>query len=54
MLGVLGTTISGTFLYLIAALNLVALAGILKVFRAMRAGAYDEKSWSSTWTRAGS
>ncbi|MGV9757265.1 HoxN/HupN/NixA family nickel/cobalt transporter [Streptomyces tricolor] len=43
VLGVLGTTISGTFLYLIAALNLVALAGILKVFRAMRAGAYDEK-----------
>jgi high-affinity nickel-transport protein len=42
VLGVLGTTISGSFLYLIAALNLVALAGILKVFRAMRAGAYDE------------
>ncbi|MFF9085862.1 HoxN/HupN/NixA family nickel/cobalt transporter [Streptomyces sp. NPDC014991] len=43
VLGVLGTTVSGTFLYLIAALNLVALVGILKVFRAMRAGAYDEK-----------
>jgi high-affinity nickel-transport protein len=43
VLGVLGTTISGTFLYLIAALNLVALLGILKVFRAMRAGEYDEK-----------
>jgi high-affinity nickel-transport protein len=43
VLGVLGTTISGTFLYLIAALNLAALLGILKVFRAMRAGAYDEK-----------
>ncbi|GGR67453.1 nickel/cobalt efflux system [Streptomyces eurythermus] len=42
VLGVLGTTISGSFLYLIAALNLVALAGILKVFRAMRAGGYDE------------
>src|SRR3954452_3313724 len=35
MLGVLGTTISGSFLYLIAALNLVALAGIVRVFRAM-------------------
>ncbi|MFC8365059.1 HoxN/HupN/NixA family nickel/cobalt transporter [Streptomyces griseorubiginosus] len=43
VLGFLGTTISGTFLYLIAALNLVALVGILKVFRAMRAGTYDEK-----------
>lgn len=43
VLGFLGTTISGTFLYLIAALNLVALLGILKVFRAMRAGTYDEK-----------
>ena len=43
VLGFLGTTISGTFLYLIAALNLVALVGILKVFRAMRAGSYDEE-----------
>ncbi|MEV5440144.1 HoxN/HupN/NixA family nickel/cobalt transporter [Streptomyces sp. NPDC052682] len=43
VLGVLGTTVSGSFLYLIAALNLVALVGILKVFRAMRAGAYDER-----------
>ncbi|MBC2865986.1 HoxN/HupN/NixA family nickel/cobalt transporter [Streptomyces mexicanus] len=43
-LGVVGTTVSGTFLYLIAALNLVALAGILKVFRAMRAGTYDERA----------
>ncbi|MDF3302986.1 HoxN/HupN/NixA family nickel/cobalt transporter [Streptomyces tropicalis] len=43
VLGFLGTTISGAFLYLIAALNLVALAGIWKVFRAMRAGTYDER-----------
>ncbi|MBC9728934.1 HoxN/HupN/NixA family nickel/cobalt transporter [Streptomyces sp. TRM68367] len=43
VLGVLGTTVSGTFLYLIAALNLVALLGILKVFKAMRAGSYDER-----------
>ncbi|MGW7816829.1 HoxN/HupN/NixA family nickel/cobalt transporter [Streptomyces puniciscabiei] len=43
VLGFLGTTISGGFLYLIAALNLVALTGILRVFRAMRAGTYDEK-----------
>jgi high-affinity nickel-transport protein len=42
VLGFMGTTIAGTFLYLIAALNLVALLGILKVFRSMRTGAYDE------------
>ena len=33
----------GAFLYLIAALNLVVLAGILKVFRGMRRGAFDEE-----------
>ncbi|MHC3470135.1 Nickel transporter NicT [Streptomyces sp. 7R007] len=43
VLGLMGTTISATFLYLVAALNLVALVGILRVFRAMRAGSYDER-----------
>ncbi|AZQ74489.1 MULTISPECIES: Nickel transporter NicT [Streptomyces] len=41
-LGVVGTTVSGGFLYLIAILNLIALAGIMRVFRAMREGRYDE------------
>ncbi|ETK32911.1 nickel transporter [Microbispora sp. ATCC PTA-5024] len=41
-LGVAGTVASGGFLYLIAALNLVALAGIWRVFTAMRAGRFDE------------
>lgn len=40
--GLIGTTVSGTFLYLIAGVNLVILAGIWKVFRAMRSGRYDE------------
>ena len=40
--GVIGTSLAATFLYLIAALNLVVLAGILKVFRGMRQGRYDE------------
>ncbi|UOB15103.1 HoxN/HupN/NixA family nickel/cobalt transporter [Streptomyces sp. HP-A2021] len=40
--GLIGTTVSGTFLYLIAAVNLVILAGIWKVFRGMRSGRYDE------------
>jgi high-affinity nickel-transport protein len=41
--GVLGTALSGTFLYLIAAMNLVVLVGILKVFAKMRKGAYGER-----------
>ena len=40
--GVFGTVVSATFLYLIAALNIVILAGIFRVFRAMRDGEYDE------------
>ncbi|KIZ18537.1 nickel transporter [Streptomyces natalensis ATCC 27448] len=42
ILGTVGTTVSGTFLYLIAALNLIALTGIWRVFRGMRDGRYDE------------
>jgi high-affinity nickel-transport protein len=40
--GVVGTAVSGTFLYLIGIINLVVLVGILKVFRRMRRGVYDE------------
>ena len=40
--GIFGTIVSASFLYLIALLNLVILAGILKVFRSMRRGEYDE------------
>lgn len=40
--GLIGTGVSGLFLYLIAAINIVILAGILKVFRGMRQGHYDE------------
>ncbi|WP_329342658.1 HoxN/HupN/NixA family nickel/cobalt transporter [Streptomyces sp. NBC_00663] len=40
--GLIGTTVSGTFLYVIAGMNLVILAGIWKVFRRMRAGTFDE------------
>jgi high-affinity nickel-transport protein len=41
--GVFGTLVSATFLFLIALLNVVILAGILKVFRSMRDGSYDEE-----------
>ncbi len=40
--GTAGTAVSAGFLYLIALLNLIVLAGIFKVFRDMRHGAYDE------------
>jgi len=40
--GVIGTLVSGTFLYVLGILNLVILLGILKVFRDMRRGQYDE------------
>lgn len=40
--GWIGTGVSGTFLYLIAALNLVILAGIVRVLRGLKRGEYDE------------
>jgi nickel/cobalt transporter (NiCoT) family protein len=40
--GLIGTGVSGTFLYLIAALNVMILVGIIRVFREMRSGQYDE------------
>ena len=38
----IGAAVSGTFLYLIAAVNVVILLGIVRVFREMRTGRYDE------------
>jgi high-affinity nickel-transport protein len=40
--GIIGTTVSGTFLYLIGLLNLVVLLSIIKVSREMRQGRYDD------------
>lgn len=40
--GLIGTTISGTFLMLIAILNLIILVSIVRVFIDMRKGMYDE------------
>lgn len=42
VLGIISTSVSGSFLYLIALLNLVSLVGIVRVFRAMRTGEFDE------------
>jgi nickel/cobalt transporter (NiCoT) family protein len=41
--GLIGTTVSGTFLMLIALLNLVVLISVLKVFKKMREGLYNEE-----------
>jgi high-affinity nickel-transport protein len=41
--GLIGTILGGGFLYLIAALNIVILVGILKLFFAMRKGIYSEE-----------
>ncbi len=41
--GTVGTLLAASFLYLIAALNLVVLAGIARIFREMRRGRYSEE-----------
>ena len=40
--GLIGPSVSGVFLWILGILNLAALIGILKVFRQMRQGRYDE------------
>ena len=40
--GLIGTSVSGVFLYAIAAVNLVTLLAIVRVSRRMRTGEYDE------------
>ena len=41
--GIIGASVSGTFLWILGILNLVVLFGIIRVFRKMRSGAYDEQ-----------
>src|SRR5580692_6587405 len=48
-----GTCVSGFFLFLIAAFNLVILAGIIKVFRQMRGGAYDDDALEEQLNKRG-
>src|SRR5438876_4353250 len=51
--GVIGTGVSGTFLYLIAALNVIVLAGIVRVFREMRRGAYNDEELEEQLAKRG-
>jgi high-affinity nickel-transport protein len=40
--GVIGASVSGVFLWILGILNLIVLFGIIRVFREMRSGAFDE------------
>ena len=51
--GWIGATVSGTFLYIIAALNIIILVGILKVFREMKSGKFDEAALDDQLNKRG-
>lgn len=51
--GLIGTSVSGVFLYLIAILNVIILVGILRVFARMRRGGYDEAELEAHLDRRG-
>jgi high-affinity nickel-transport protein len=51
--GWIGTLVSGTFLYAIAAINVVILLGIVRVFREMRTGRYNEQQLEEQLNKRG-
>jgi len=51
--GMVGTLVSGGFLYVIAAINVMILLGIIRVFREMRSGLYDEERLEEQLARRG-
>jgi nickel/cobalt transporter (NiCoT) family protein len=51
--GFIGTIVSGTFLYIIAILNVIILVGILKVFREMRSGRYNDDELEAQLNKRG-
>jgi len=51
--GMLGTVVSGGFLVLIGVLNLVILLDIVRVYRRLQAGGYDDKSLELDLTAGG-
>lgn len=51
--GLIGPTISGLFLAIIATLNLITLIGIIKIFRQMRQGVYDEAALEEQLNKRG-
>ena len=51
--GLIGPTVSGTFLFIIGTLNLIVLVGIVKIFREMRTGRYDESELEDQLNKRG-
>jgi len=51
--GVIGASVSGVFLWILGILNLAVLLGIIKVFREMRRGEYDEEQLEAQLNKRG-
>jgi high-affinity nickel-transport protein len=51
--GVIGASVSGVFLWIIGILNLIALLGIISVFRRMRTGEFDEQELEDQLNKRG-
>jgi nickel/cobalt transporter (NiCoT) family protein len=50
---IIGTGVSGAFLYIIGLLNVVILVGIVKVFREMRSGQYNDEELNAQLDKRG-
>ena len=50
---IIGTGVSGVFLYIIGLLNVIILVGIVKVFRDMRAGRYNDEELEAQLDKRG-
>ncbi len=51
--GIIGTSVSGLFLYIIAILNIIILVSIVKVFLDLRRGLYDDESLEEQLNKRG-
>jgi nickel/cobalt transporter (NiCoT) family protein len=51
--GIIGTSVSGVFLWILGILNLFVLLGIFRIFREMRAGQYDEQALDAQLNKRG-
>jgi high-affinity nickel-transport protein len=51
--GIVGTSVSGVFLWVLGLLNLAVLIGIVKVFRSMRSGGFDEAELEAQLNKRG-
>ena len=51
--GIIGASVSGVFLWILGILNLVVLIGIIRVFRQMRTGAYNEQQLEDQLNKRG-